>query len=199
MNILPAIEWPRPTSKRSAMELLCPGSEPPPIEPTRPASGKGPVRLLFRGRAARQGRVHICRVTRALAAAGAACLIMFACVVAAQTTRPVSPHPSADQKSTGSKSAAKPPHTTQPLFVDVTRAAGINFHLNCGSKEKLYIVETQCGGVAAFDYDNDGWMDILLVDGSTHRRLQSRQVPSAASSIATITTERSPMSPPSRA
>jgi len=24
-----------------------------------------------------------------------------------------------------------------------------------------------CGGAAAFDYDNDGWMDILLVDGST--------------------------------
>ena len=60
--------------------------------------------------------------------------------------------------------------TTPPrgLFVDVTRAAGINFHLHCGtSKEKLYILETQCGGAAAFDYDNDGWMDILLVDGST--------------------------------
>ena len=51
--------------------------------------------------------------------------------------------------------------------MDVTRAAGIDFHLNCGSKEKLYIVETQCGGAAAFDYDNDGWMDILLVDGSS--------------------------------
>jgi len=54
-----------------------------------------------------------------------------------------------------------------PLFVDVTRAAGIDFHLTCGSLEKLYIVETMCGGAAAFDYDNDGWMDILLVDGST--------------------------------
>ena len=51
--------------------------------------------------------------------------------------------------------------------MDVTQAAGINFHLNCGSKEKLYIVETQCGGAAAFDYDNDGWMDILLIDGSS--------------------------------
>jgi enediyne biosynthesis protein E4 len=59
--------------------------------------------------------------------------------------------------------------TTLPkdLFIDVTRAAGIDFHLNCGSKEKLYIVETQCGGAAAFDFDNDGGMDILLVDGST--------------------------------
>jgi hypothetical protein len=66
------------------------------------------------------------------------------------------------------KAAAKPATATQkPLFVDVTRAAGIDFHLNCGSKEKLYILETQCGGAAAFDFDNDGWMDILLVDGSS--------------------------------
>ena len=66
------------------------------------------------------------------------------------------------------KPASKPSEKRDPaLFVDVTRAAGIDFHLNCGSKEKLYIVETQCGGAAAFDFDNDGWMDILLVDGSS--------------------------------
>src|SRR6267154_6075243 len=63
--------------------------------------------------------------------------------------------------------AQKRDASTSPLFVDVTRAAKIDFHLTCGSHEKLYIVETQCGGAAAFDYDNDGWMDILLVDGST--------------------------------
>jgi hypothetical protein len=72
-------------------------------------------------------------------------------------------------KDTASKSpvAQAKTNVANPLFVDVTRAAGINFQLTCGSKEKLYIVETQCGGAAAFDYDNDGWMDILLVDGST--------------------------------
>ena len=69
----------------------------------------------------------------------------------------------APQKSTAAKSITK----TRPLFADVTQSAGINFHLLCGSREKLYIVETQCGGAAAFDYDNDGWMDILLIDGST--------------------------------
>jgi len=54
-----------------------------------------------------------------------------------------------------------------PLFVDVTQSAGIDFRLTCGSQQKLYIVETQCGGAAALDYDNDGWMDIVLIDGST--------------------------------
>jgi len=67
-----------------------------------------------------------------------------------------------------SKVGAEVPATnSKDLFVDVTRAAGIDFRLTCGSKEKLYVVETQCGGAAAFDYDNDGWMDILVVDGST--------------------------------
>jgi hypothetical protein len=75
--------------------------------------------------------------------------------------------PAAKPVRSAPKPGKKTPAANSPLFVDVTRAAGIDFHLNCGSREKLYIVETQCGGAAAFDYDNDGWMDILLVDGSS--------------------------------
>ncbi len=52
-------------------------------------------------------------------------------------------------------------------FTDITRASGVDFHLTCGSSEKRFIMESMCGGVAAFDYDNDGWMDIYLVNGST--------------------------------
>jgi len=52
-------------------------------------------------------------------------------------------------------------------FADLTRAAGIDFHLVCGGPEKRYIIESMCGGIAVFDYDNDGWMDIFLVNGST--------------------------------
>src|SRR3954454_5605062 len=51
-------------------------------------------------------------------------------------------------------------------FADVTRAAGIDFQLTCGGPQKLYIMDSMCGGVAVFDYDNDGWMDIFLVNGS---------------------------------
>jgi hypothetical protein len=62
---------------------------------------------------------------------------------------------------------AKTPSSAQATFVDVTRAAGIDFHLTCGSLDKRYIMDSMCGGVAVFDFDNDGWMDIYLVNGST--------------------------------
>jgi hypothetical protein len=67
----------------------------------------------------------------------------------------------------GSESAQKPSSTSKVSFADVTRAAGIEFHLICGGPEKRYIMESMCGGVAVFDYDGDGWMDIFLVNGST--------------------------------
>src|SRR5690348_17947133 len=60
-------------------------------------------------------------------------------------------------------------------FEDVARAAGINSHLTCGGPQKRYIMESMCGGVAVFDYDNDGWMDILLVDGSTLADLRAER------------------------
>ncbi|HZQ68131.1 MAG TPA: CRTAC1 family protein [Terriglobales bacterium] len=53
------------------------------------------------------------------------------------------------------------------VFTDVTRASGIDFHLTCGSLDKRYIMDSMCGGVAVFDYDNDGWMDIYFTNGST--------------------------------
>jgi len=65
--------------------------------------------------------------------------------------------------------AKKMPSTAKSaiVFEDVTRAAGIDFHLTCGSREKKYIMESMCGGVAVFDYDNDGWLDVYFVNGST--------------------------------
>src|SRR5207237_8242434 len=70
-------------------------------------------------------------------------------------------------------SAARRPTSSSISFSDVTRASGIDLHLTCGSLEKRYIMETMCGGVAVFDYDNDGWMDIFLVNGSTLADLRS--------------------------
>jgi hypothetical protein len=57
--------------------------------------------------------------------------------------------------------------TAQPLFVDVAERAGLTARTYFGGeKTKKYITETTGGGVAFIDYDNDGWEDIFLVNGS---------------------------------
>ena len=57
---------------------------------------------------------------------------------------------------------------TDPIrFIDVTREAGIDFlHINGASPDK-HLVETMGSGGLFFDYDNDGWLDIFLVDGGS--------------------------------
>lgn len=52
-----------------------------------------------------------------------------------------------------------------PLFVDVSEAAGLDFiHFN-GMSGELYFPEMMGAGVALFDYDDDGDIDIYLVQG----------------------------------
>jgi hypothetical protein len=58
-------------------------------------------------------------------------------------------------------------------FEDIAMSAGLDFRLVCGGPEKNYIMESMCGGVAIFDYDNDGWMDIFFVTGSTLEDLRA--------------------------
>jgi len=65
-----------------------------------------------------------------------------------------------------------------PQFVDVSATSGITFEHICGSPyEKNYIFEAKGGGLAAFDYNNDGLMDLLLVQGSTLDRVRAGDSP----------------------
>jgi enediyne biosynthesis protein E4 len=50
-------------------------------------------------------------------------------------------------------------------LVDVTAEAGIHFHHNSGAYGGKLLPETLGAGCAFFDYDADGWQDILLVNG----------------------------------
>ena len=53
-------------------------------------------------------------------------------------------------------------------FKDIARQAGlIAVNVSGNAERKKYILETTGSGVAIFDYDNDGLMDILLVNGTT--------------------------------
>ncbi len=52
-------------------------------------------------------------------------------------------------------------------FVDVAASAGLSEPIIYGGLErKKYIIETNGSGVAFLDYDNDGWVDILLLNGT---------------------------------
>ena len=52
-------------------------------------------------------------------------------------------------------------------FVNVAEQAGLHMKFASGNeKAKKYIVEANGSGVALFDYDNDGWLDAFLVNGS---------------------------------
>ena len=63
---------------------------------------------------------------------------------------------------TGVKAASE---ASSIQFRDVTQQAGIHFVHNNGAFGKKYLPETMGPGVAFIDYDNDGWPDILLVNG----------------------------------
>jgi hypothetical protein len=59
--------------------------------------------------------------------------------------------------------------SSRPLpgkFVDVTSALGIHFQYFSSHTSKKYLPETMGAGVALFDYDNDGRLDIFLVNGA---------------------------------
>ena len=52
-------------------------------------------------------------------------------------------------------------------FTDVAASAGLTHPVIYGDEGKAsYIVETTGCGIAFFDYDNDGWLDILVLNGS---------------------------------
>lgn len=52
-------------------------------------------------------------------------------------------------------------------FTDIAKKAGINDTTVYGGVEsKTYIIETNGCGVAFFDYDNDGWTDVFVMNGS---------------------------------
>jgi hypothetical protein len=51
-------------------------------------------------------------------------------------------------------------------FVDITQRLGVDFQYRASHTSKKYLIETMGAGVALFDYDNDGRLDIFLVNGA---------------------------------
>jgi enediyne biosynthesis protein E4 len=72
----------------------------------------------------------------------------------------------------------KPPQNAIAYFTDVAQKAGLTAPIVFGGKDtKKYIIETTGTGVAIFDYDNDGWPDIFLVNGTTLEGFPTGEAP----------------------
>jgi enediyne biosynthesis protein E4 len=75
----------------------------------------------------------------------------------AQMLPPASPSPSMPAP------ASKP---TPGSFVDITQSSHVVFNAQASHTSRKYLIETMGSGAALFDYDNDGRLDIFLVNGA---------------------------------
>ena len=67
----------------------------------------------------------------------------------------------------GPERACTPPASpsgTPGKFVDITARSGIDFRYQASHTSRKYLPETMGAGVALFDYDNDGRLDVFLVN-----------------------------------
>ena len=112
------------------------------------------------------------------------------CMVAQQKPEPVPSSQTPGVVSTGGSHAAVLDSEKRPItaggfvdsgpsvFQDIAEKAGLTrWRHVVGTPETSFIVETVGSGVALLDYDNDGWLDIYLVNGSTYEALSGKATP----------------------
>jgi enediyne biosynthesis protein E4 len=108
----------------------------------------------------------------------------------AQTATPAPQQQSMGGASTGAAHAAIHDAQNRPItaggfvahgpvvFQDVTHQAGLDTWTHrMGTPEKQFILDTNGSGAGLLDYDNDGWLDIYLVNGSTYDALTGKVTP----------------------
>lgn len=99
-------------------------------------------------------------------------IVSFAQQQAAPPEKPmrIGPH----ERTYDAKPAAPPPGPRSPIegtplglqFVDVIQQSGVNIEtIYGGVGSNKYLLETTGCGLAFYDYDNDGWLDLFLVNG----------------------------------
>ncbi len=72
------------------------------------------------------------------------------------------------------------PSSAGPYFVDIAKSAGLTVSNVCGpARNKKHLLETTGCGVAFFDYDHDGWLDLFFVNGTEFRPPASEPEPTS--------------------
>src|SRR5437868_10689073 len=136
-----------------------------------------------------------CTARRALAVAAIFSLALAPVVTRSQQTTPPAaqqqqqqPPPQGMGVSTGTALVSATRRTVgivdpkaPKVFEDVTmRTALAQFKHRSGGPQKDYIIECVSGGVAIFDYDNDGLPDIYILNGSTIAPEHAKEKPTRA-------------------
>jgi hypothetical protein len=95
-------------------------------------------------------------------------VLIFAasCLVAQNDQGPMGPPAKIPPARTESKTPAPKLNQPVPIFRDIAAQAGLTAS-HISSREKYYVIESMSGGVGLFDCDNDGKLDIVMVNGST--------------------------------
>jgi hypothetical protein len=72
-----------------------------------------------------------------------------------------------DTAAPARKPPAPAPQSQSPVnFTDITEQSGVRFRQSASPTSQKYLPETMGGGVALFDYDNDGRLDIFFTNGA---------------------------------
>ena len=67
------------------------------------------------------------------------------------------------------------------IFDDISRQSGLaSWHHTVGDRKAEFIIQSLGSGVALLDYDNDGWLDIYLVNSLTYEAVESKVPPQHA-------------------
>jgi hypothetical protein len=101
-------------------------------------------------------------------------LFLLSLSAAAQQPQ-ATPAPARTGRTYSGADSGKPPPAPGPqapstvTFTDIYEASGINFKHAASPTSQKYLLEAMGGGVAIFDYDNDGRMDLYFTNGAALR------------------------------